>query len=53
MDDNVPADADADQVRFDNLNATYSATFGTFSAAPVYPPIGSNVMEINMRVPRP
>jgi hypothetical protein len=50
-DDDNPADADPDQLRFDNLNATYSATFSTFSAQKLFTPVGSNITDVKFFVP--
>ncbi|HEX8629812.1 MAG TPA: hypothetical protein VF755_16725, partial [Catenuloplanes sp.] len=38
-------------VRFGNLNASYPATFGTFSAERLFTPLGTNTMRINFFVP--
>ena len=38
-------------VRFDNLNATYSSTFQTFSAQKLFTAIGSNTYDVNFFVP--
>lgn len=51
MDDNNPADADGDQVRFDNLNPSYSARFQNFSPQRLFTPLGSNTTQITFFVP--
>src|SRR6185369_669677 len=38
-------------IEFDNINATYSGIFQTFSAQRLFTPIGSNVMDVNFFVP--
>lgn len=38
-------------VRFGNLNASYPATFGTFSAERLFTPLGTNTMKVNFFVP--
>ena len=38
-------------MRFDNLNATYSSTFQTFSAQNLFTAIGSNTYDVNFFVP--
>src|ERR1051325_3014411 len=51
MDDDNPTDADPDQVRFDNLNPSYSSQFNVFSAQRLFTPIGSNITDITFFVP--
>lgn len=45
------ADPAATSVRFGNLNASYPATFGTFSAQRLFTPLGTNTMRVNFFVP--
>ena len=47
----VSADALNPPTRFGELNATYPATFQTFSPERIFTPLGSNVMEVSFRVP--
>ncbi|MBI3654448.1 MAG: HYR domain-containing protein [Acidobacteria bacterium] len=51
MDDDNPADADPDQVRFDNLNATYSSQFAAFSAQRLFSALNSNITEVTFFIP--
>lgn len=51
MDGDVPADADPDQIEFDNLNPTYSAQFQAFSPERLFIPIGTNVYDVLFFVP--
>ena len=37
---------DGTPIEFDNINATYSAEFTTFSAERLFTPIGSNIVEV-------
>jgi hypothetical protein len=46
----VSANAGVAPIRFDNLNATYSATFGVFSAQRLFTSNGSNVTDVNFFV---
>ncbi len=49
-----PADAGAGQpaaARFGNINAAYTATFGTFSANRLFTAIGSNITDVTFFVP--
>ena len=50
-DNNVPADADPDEVEFTNLNANYDDAFGTFSPQRLFSPVGSNVTNVEFVVP--
>src|SRR4051812_4587408 len=47
----VSGNAGIAPVRFDNLNATYSGTFQTFSAQRLFTALGSNVLDVNFFVP--
>ena len=47
----VSANAGVAPVRFDNINATYSSTFITFSAQRLFTALGSNVLDVNFFVP--
>ena len=38
-------------VEFDNINLTYSSTFGVFSAPRLFTALGSNVVDVNFFVP--
>ena len=38
-------------VEFDNINPTYSSTFGVFSAPRLFTALGSNVVDVNFFVP--
>lgn len=38
-------------VRFDNINATYSSVFQTFSAQRLFTGVGSNIVDVNFFVP--
>lgn len=50
MDDDTGADADPDQVRFSDVNATYATAFQTFSPQRLFAARGSNVVNINFFV---
>jgi hypothetical protein len=45
------ANAGVAPVRFDNINATYSAQFQTFSPQRLFTSVGSNITDINFFVP--
>jgi len=47
----VSGNAGIAPVRFDNLNATYSSTFQTFSAQRLFTAIGSNITDVNFFIP--
>ena len=47
----VSANAGVAPVRFDNINATYSSAFITFSAQRLFTALGSNVVDVNFFVP--
>jgi len=47
----VSGNAGVAPIEFDNINATYSGIFQTFSAQRLFTPIGSNVMDVNFFVP--
>jgi hypothetical protein len=54
--DHVSASADDDNpdgadVRFGDINATYTSTFGTFSEPRLFSPVGSNVVDLRFYVP--
>jgi len=51
MDDNVPADADPDLVRFSHIVAGYGAAFQTFSAQRLFGAIGSTITDVTFHVP--
>jgi len=51
MDDDNPPDSDPDEVRFDNINPTYSSNFQAFSARRIFGILGANVLEVNFFVP--
>src|SRR5262249_46688201 len=51
MDDDNPPDADPDQVRFDNINPTYSSQFSTFSPQRLFTALNSNVYDVSFFVP--
>lgn len=46
----VSANAAAAPVRFDNINATYSSIFQTFSPQRLFTSLGSNIVDINFLV---
>ena len=50
-DDDNPVDPDPDQLRFDNLNPTYSATFKAFSPQRLFTAVGSNIVDVKFFVP--
>src|SRR3954465_1258933 len=50
-DDDSPADADPDQVRFSNYNGTNVTTFQTFSAQRLFTPVGTTVTDLTFSVP--
>ena len=47
----VSANAGVGPVRFDNINATYSAMFQTFSPQRLFTAIGSDILDVNFFVP--
>jgi Ca2+-binding RTX toxin-like protein len=47
----VSANAGVAPVRFDTINPTYSATFGTFSPQRLFTAVGSNVVDVTFFVP--
>jgi len=47
----VSGNAGIAPIEFDNINATYSASFQTFSAQRLFSAIGSNVTDVNFFVP--
>ena len=47
----VSANAGVAPTEFDNLNPTYSGTFGTFSPQRLFTPLGSTVTDLNFFVP--
>jgi len=47
----VSGNAGVAPIEFDNINATYSGIFQTFSAQRLFTPIGSNIMDVNFFVP--
>ena len=47
----VSANAGIAPIEFDNLNATYSSIFQTFSPQRLFTPLGSNIMDVNFFVP--
>ena len=47
----VSGNAGVAPIEFDNINATYSSIFQTFSAQRLFTPISSNVMDVNFFVP--
>jgi len=47
----VSANSSVGSIEFDNINATYSSSFQTFSAQRLFTPLGSNVMDVNFFVP--
>ena len=47
----VSANAGVAPVRFDNINATYSSMFITFSPQRLFTALGSNVVDVNFFVP--
>ena len=47
----VSANAGIAPIEFDNINATYSATFTTFSPQRLFTALGSNVLDVNFFVP--
>ena len=51
MDDDNPADADPDQVRFSNLNPGYATQFSVFSAQRLFTAVGSNITDVTFFVP--
>lgn len=51
MDNDTPADADADQVEFSNFNVGYAAQFVTFSAQRLFTAVGATVTDVTFRVP--
>ena len=51
QDDDNPADADPDQVRFSDINATYTTAFATFSAQRLFAAAGSNIVDIHFFIP--
>ena len=51
MDDDAPADADPDQVRFGHFNPAYATAFVTFSPQRLFAPVGSTIVDVTFRVP--
>ena len=47
----VSANAGVAPIEFDNINATYSGIFQTFSAQRLFTPLGSNIMDVSFFVP--
>jgi PEP-CTERM motif len=47
----VSANAGVAPIQFDNVNATYSATFEPFSAQKLFTSLGSNIMDVNFFLP--
>jgi len=47
----VSGNAGVAPVRFDNINATYSSVFQTFSAQRLFTGVGSNIVDVNFFVP--
>src|SRR5437016_741835 len=47
----VSGNAGVAPVRFDNINATYSNTFQTFSPQRLFTALGSNILDVNVFVP--
>jgi hypothetical protein len=47
----VSANAGVGPVQFDNINATYSAIFQTFSPQRLFTALGSNIVDVNFFVP--
>jgi hypothetical protein len=47
----VSANAGVAPVRFDNINATYSSTFITFSPQRLFTALSSNIVDVNFFVP--
>ena len=47
----VSGNAGVAPVRFDNINATYSSIFQTFSAQRLFSAVGSNIVDVNFFVP--
>lgn len=47
----VSGNAGVAPIEFDNINATYSSIFQTFSAQRLFTPISSNIMDVNFFVP--
>ncbi len=47
----VSANAGVAPVEFDNINPTYSSTFGVFSPQRLFVAVGSNVMDVNFFLP--
>ena len=47
----VSGNAGVAPVRFDNINATYSATFVAFSAQRLFTALGSTIVDVNFFVP--
>jgi hypothetical protein len=50
-DDDMPMDADPDQLDFSDLNATYTADFAPFSPERLFTAVGSNVTDTTFVVP--
>lgn len=46
----VSANAGVAPVEFDNINPTYSSTFGVFSAQRIFTALGSNITDVNFFV---
>ena len=47
----VSANAGVAPIEFDNLDPTYSGTFGVFSAQKLFTALGSNIVDVNFLVP--
>jgi len=47
----VSANAAIGPIEFDNINATYSAAFQTFSPQRLFTAVGSNILDVNFFVP--
>jgi hypothetical protein len=51
QDDNNPADADPDMVRFGDRNPNYTTAFEAFSPQRLFSPVGSNEVDVSFVVP--
>jgi uncharacterized delta-60 repeat protein len=51
MDDDTPADVDADAVRFAHFSPDYASRFVTFSSQRLFAPVGSVYTDVTFRVP--
>src|SRR6266536_3050189 len=47
----VSANAGVAPIEFDNINATYSSSFATFSPQRLFTPLGSTVTDVNFFLP--